>query len=1188
MRAATVLDDGTVLFLSLARLTLADTNAVADYYRRQADGTVAAVDLPAAGFASGHCFWGGTDATGSTLYVFRQFADPTQFELRSGPPGATTPLGILNLVRTADFAAAGGFAVYERDVAGFRNLFLHDLASQTETGITTSGSGDSRDPAISADGSAIVFSTALALVPDDLNGVADIYRYEPASGDFTVVSSRLAGGTSADAVTPDIAADGQVVCFASADASFVLGDTNAKSDVFVSAGGVTQRCSVAADGSQANADSGSPQLSATGRFVVFVSRATNLVAGVDNGLNQVFLYDREGGTMEAISRNAADAAANAGCFVPAISASGRYITFVSKATNLVAGVDGTWYQVYRVDRGPDFANHPPVAASVSLAAAAGQTFHFTLVATDADQETVEFVPVELPAHGTLTDANGIALLSGQAYGGATFPWHFVPANGSLFTDQFTFQASDGKALSAPATARIRLVDPDLGAVTRLSVASDGTQASLDSYLPYPGLGMSAGGELVAFSSTAPELDPADNDAALADIFVRDTVADSTRLLTGWVAANRKSYRCAMAGDGRSVVYYTEDGTALVQQTLADGARTTLATVSSYLANAGPTVADDGTRTVYEKNGKVWLYDAETGTTTEVSVNSQGQTADADCGDSVLSADGRVVAFRSAATNLGGSSPGSAARIYLRLLDTARTVMVSETEAGEPVEPALKPALSATGRHLAFLADDGTPGDGIGILYLKDVGTGALRQVATDAANPGLSADGRFVCYTSLGANGRNQLYRVDLASGRGGPQLVSNAAGLEGDGSSYRGVLSANGRFVAFASNATNFVADDSNAACDVFLADFGIPPNSLPVATVASLATDEDVPLVDVPLTCTDAEGNDLRIEIVSGPTHAAQFLINGLQPGQGSVSFTYVPAANYYGQDSFTYRCRDGEGWSATVTVTITVRSINTLPRWLALPVLWRTEPGRDFRLDLGPFVDDPDLQEPVPDILRFSLLEGAPLAYLDGSVLVVTAEAVGGTDPVTLRIGVADSAEGPVVEFGEVLGIHVRPPVVIALAAGWNLVSFPMVPEPATPALLLTAPWDAGGECLYQGPVFSWDAAALQYLDTVIVEPGQGYWIHCAAPGSVSLEVAWVAPVDDTLALARGWNLVGPVGYGETAVPIWVGTGAPLARESIWLWDGKNYANPAENAIPCGQGSWIYSPLAQTLDVGLAPAR
>jgi hypothetical protein len=547
----------------------------------------------------------------------------------------------------------------------------------------------------------------------------------------------------------------------------------------------------------------------------------------------------------------------------------------------------------------------------------------------------------------------------------------------------------------------------------------------------------------------------------------------------------------------------------------------------------------------------------------------------------------VVAFRSTATNLGSPNPGSAKRVYLRLLAAARTVMVSETEAGQPVEPALKPTLSATGRHVAFLADDGLADDGVGTLWVKDVGSGALRQIAAAAANPAISADGRFVCYTQTGTNGRSQLYRVDLAGGRGSPQLVSNAAGLEGDGGSYRGMLSANGRLVAFASQAANLVPGDTNAVCDVFLADFGIPPNSLPVPTPASLATDEDVPLVDIPLACTDAEGNDIRLEIVSGPAHAALFVVNGLQPGQGTVTFTYVPTANYYGEDSFTYRCRDAEGWSATVTVTITVRLINILPRWIGLPALWRMPPDQEFRLDLSRFVDDPDTGDPVPDILHFSLLQDAPEARIEGSFLIISAAGASGPAPIILRLGVADRAEGPVIEYGEELALHLRAPVEIPLVAGWNLISFPMTPEPSVPTLLLASPGGTGAERLFLGPVWYWDDGSYRYRDAATIEPKRAYWVYGSEAASLTMQVAWVPPADPAVEMVSGWNLVGPVGFGEVVIPVWVATGFPVPGEDIWGWDGANYTHPEQNKLTGGRGYWIYSRPAQAADMELGPA-
>jgi Tol biopolymer transport system component len=1196
MRSSAVLDDGAVFFLSLAQLTPADTNVVTDYYCRNSAGTVTAVDLPTE-LVSGHFFWGGTDAGGTTFYLFRQFPDPSQFELRIGTLAAKTSLGVRSLIYAADFARGGGYAVYERDVSGFRHLFFHDLTSapRAETQFTSGSNGDSRDPAISADGTVIVFSSRGSnVVPNDVNGVADVFRYDRTIGTSTLISQRLNHLVNADAVTPGISADGLVICFASADDSFVPGDTNARSDVFVSVGGAMQRCSVASDGIQANADSNSPQLNADGRFVVFVSRASNLAPGVDNGHSQIFLYDRDVGLVEALSLDAGGVPANADCFVPAISSGGRYVTFVSKATNLVDGVAGTWYQVYRVDRGPDFANHPPVASSISLAAAAGETFRFRLTATDADQDPIAFVLADLPAQGTVTDANGSALLSGHAYGATTFPWHFVPADGSVFADHFTFRATDGKALSAVATGHIRMVDQDFGAVTRLSIASDGTQSTLGSYLPYPGLGMSAEGGLVAFSSVASELDSTDNDVGFADIFVRDTVAGSTRLLTTGIAANRNSYRCAVAGDGRSVVYYTEDGNALIQQSLADGTRVTLATVSSYLSNSGPAVADDGTRTVFEKNGKVWLYDGETRATTEVSVTSHGETADASCGDIAISADGRVVAFRSGATNLAAGNPGGTQRVYLRLLDRAETVMVSATPAGQPVENAVKPALSGTGRYVVFLADDGTVGDGIGTVYVKDVGTGALVQVAASAANPTISADGRFVCYTSTGANARNQLFRVDLAANRGPPQIVSNAAGLEGNGDSYRGVLSATGRLVAFASNATNLVAGDTNAACDIFLADFGIPQNSLPVPTLTSLSTDKNVPLVEVALTCTDAEQNDIRIEIVSGPTRAAQFVLNGLRPGHETVTFTYVPRADYSGLDSFSYRCRDGEGWSVPVTVTITVNPEDLPPQLtlssgqfvMATGTAQGVIPQDMFELT-DP--DDPDgpsptevwieiLSEPVTGVLLDK--DGIELHQGDRTLLAdfpltYQAHSAGefATEWISFRASGADWTSAAV-ELEVVVGAVLQ---TLALKTGWNLISFKMDPlEPDPTTLFAREGWARA-----VGPVWFWDTHAGRYDGAQALVGGLGYWVFILGD-ELLLEDIPGSPIADTLLpVFPGWNLIGPVGYGAEGDP-------PGATDELpgplWQWDTRLRCYRAAERLFEGLGYWLYSVAETAVELGL----
>ena len=104
------------------------------------------------------------------------------------------------------------------------------------------------------------------------------------------------------------------------------------------AGGKTERVSVASDGAQGDGPSFDPATSADGRFVAFISHATNLVPGDTNGRDDVFVRDRQAGTTELVSVGAGGAQANgsSGDFGRvAISADGRFVAFDSSASNLV-------------------------------------------------------------------------------------------------------------------------------------------------------------------------------------------------------------------------------------------------------------------------------------------------------------------------------------------------------------------------------------------------------------------------------------------------------------------------------------------------------------------------------------------------------------------------------------------------------------------------------------------------------------------------------------------------------------------------------------------------------------------------------------------------------------------------------------------------------------------------------------
>ena len=121
-----------------------------------------------------------------------------------------------------------------------------------------------------------------------------------------------------------------------------VGDTNESNDVFVRdrQTGTIERVSVANDGSEGNSSSGESNrhsISADGRYVVFYSFATNLVDGDTNRTGDVFVRDRETGSSERVSIAGDGSEGNSTSSQPSISADGRYVAFDSRASNLVDG-----------------------------------------------------------------------------------------------------------------------------------------------------------------------------------------------------------------------------------------------------------------------------------------------------------------------------------------------------------------------------------------------------------------------------------------------------------------------------------------------------------------------------------------------------------------------------------------------------------------------------------------------------------------------------------------------------------------------------------------------------------------------------------------------------------------------------------------------------------------------------------
>ena len=219
---------------------------------------------------------------------------------------------------------------------------------------SASGNGDSGLPIISPDGRYVLFTSTAdnlvlttnsnpvsGLLPAGLN----VFRRDRTNGTTTLVSVNLAGtgGGNGDSLPMGISTNGRYALFESSASDLVAGDSNNAADVFVRdlVGGKTMLVSTGFNGGSGNGISRSSVMTPDGRYVAFVSAATNLVAGDTNGIADVFVRDWTNGITTLVSVGAqtnGSATLPSTSESPGISADGRYVAFYSTATNLVLGV----------------------------------------------------------------------------------------------------------------------------------------------------------------------------------------------------------------------------------------------------------------------------------------------------------------------------------------------------------------------------------------------------------------------------------------------------------------------------------------------------------------------------------------------------------------------------------------------------------------------------------------------------------------------------------------------------------------------------------------------------------------------------------------------------------------------------------------------------------------------------------
>jgi Tol biopolymer transport system component len=312
---------------------------------------------------------GGTPGIFSVFVHDRQTGQTTRVSTATGGVA-----GNLNS-RQPSISADGTVVVFESsannlvsgDTNGFQDVFVHDRGAGTTTRVSVSSAGAQGNdhsggdplsrPRVSADGRFVAFqSRASNLVANDTSGASDIFVHDRQTGQTTRVSVSSAGQpATGDSINPSISADGRFVAFWSGAGNLVPGDSNGAEDIFVHdrQAAHTTRVSVSSSGTQANAFSSYPAISANGRMVAFWSIATNLTAGYVNTFSaDVYVHDRQSGQTTLASTATNGTQGNGDSREPEISADGRFVAFHSLATTLVAADTNGFYDIFVRDLGP--------------------------------------------------------------------------------------------------------------------------------------------------------------------------------------------------------------------------------------------------------------------------------------------------------------------------------------------------------------------------------------------------------------------------------------------------------------------------------------------------------------------------------------------------------------------------------------------------------------------------------------------------------------------------------------------------------------------------------------------------------------------------------------------------------------------------------------------------------------------
>lgn len=586
----------------------------------------------------------------------------------------------------------------------------------------------------------------------------------------------------------------------------------------------TKMISVGVPDTAPNGTSDGSFISADGRYIVFVSAATNLVNDDSNGKQDVFIYDTQEKTTDIVSTSSTGDIADGDSSMPSMSADNHYVAFVSTATNLVANdtnkavsdifvkdlVTGTTTLVSLAPDGSAAdadSSEPQISADGKFVVYSSMAMNLT--ADDTNGIGIrDIFRVELSSLTTVKVNFGD--LEQETGSNSTEP--FISGNGNyvLFT---TLHALD--AIDLNGRSDIYMRDINAGTTVLVSVTPDGSAAG-NNFSQRPSI--SEDGTMVAFSSAASDIVAGlVNPTALEHIFVRNMTKNTTSLAS-WnydntAPPNQSSQYPRISGDGQSVIFQSS-ATDIIAKGLDNNARS-----------------------------DIFVRDLDSSSSSRVNVASDGTESNGNIrGRASISHDGSITGFSSSATNMISSDTNGFQDVFFhnavsKVTDRAG-LAPSKPVAGN--NKSQESDISDDGSRIAFTssATNLVPGDTNGFtdVFLYDRGLDKIERISLSTkggdANGSsdsvrISGDGDHVVYVSIASNlvatDINGLPDIFLYSKLTGltTRISISIPGVDGqpaNANSYSPSVSDDGTYVAFASDASNLVAIDKNKGRDIFV----------------------------------------------------------------------------------------------------------------------------------------------------------------------------------------------------------------------------------------------------------------------------------------------------------------------------------------------------------------------------------